>query len=637
MKSQSTIKASQRLKPQDLVDLQIPQDVRISPSGRHVLYSLSPSAKAEEHPVSSLWIADVEEAYSARPLTSGSSCDKHPQWSPDGQAIAFISDRAERGNSSVLYLLPTGIGEAYSITGVQNKAAISSFKWSPDGKFIAFLSADEKTAEQKQNEKDKKDVHVYGQDWDFQRLRLLDVATKKISTLVSQNAHVNGFAWGDGGDEIIYVLQETPDLNSPYYHGVRIERVSVVDHKSAYITSFPGPIMDLIWSKTDLLFISGFTPDSECTSLIVYRLSVDEGRVSKYAYGKEDCAVELRWTGRTIAVHVQAGLHDQIHLLKGSIIYDRLQEITTWDLLSAGQEDTLVLGRSTISSPVEIYSIKGGHTYQLSRHGASVAKVAVGTTHPIYCTTEDGTVLDGLFLTPSKTVGDHPWPTVVVPHGGPYYRVTEAFDLPHLQWAPWLLSLGYAVLSPNYRGGSSHGEQFASAARGAMGTTDYSDVVTMLKYCISQKWIDEGRVMIGGWSQGGFLSYLAVTRKGFQFRGAICGAGVSDWDALCITSDKKFFEAELRGGAPWDPYARPLSQSSALRNMKDVNTPILILHGEEDKRVPLPQALGFHRGCLHFNIPCKLVTYPREPHMIAERNHRIDMLQQIEEFCKSCI
>ena len=69
--------------------------------------------------------------------------------------------------------------------------------------------------------------------------------------------------------------------------------------------------------------------------------------------------------------------------------------------------------------------------------------------------------------------------------------------------------------------------------------------------------------------------------------------------------------------------------------MKDIKTPILILHGEEDARVPVTQAIAFHRGCLHRGIPCEMVTYPREGHMIPgppERQHFIDMLKRIRRF-----
>jgi dipeptidyl aminopeptidase/acylaminoacyl peptidase len=157
----------------------------------------------------------------------------------------------------------------------------------------------------------------------------------------------------------------------------------------------------------------------------------------------------------------------------------------------------------------------------------------------------------------------------------------------------------------------------------------------MVKAGISKGLIDETKVVIGGWSQGGFLSYLAVTRSDFSFRAAICGAGVVDWDMMSMTSDGYTFESELAGKAPWEEGSDSTQdrRGSPLWHMKNVKTPILILHGENDVRVPVSQAVAFHRGCLHHKIPCEMVIYPREPHFMQERLHRLDMLKRIRRFC----
>ena len=189
----------------------------------------------------------------------------------------------------------------------------------------------------------------------------------------------------------------------------------------------------------------------------------------------------------------------------------------------------------------------------------------------------------------------------------------------------------YHRLTPQYLG---HGDKYASAAEGGMGNLDYSDVITLVKAGITKGLIDPNRVVIGGWSQGGFLSYLSTTRSDFQFKAAICGAGVTDWDLMSMTSDLPSFESQLAGKAPWENGSRKSQNrhGSAIWHMEDIKTPILILHGEKDVRVPTSQAIAFHRGCLHHKIPCEMVIYPREGHLINERNHRIDMLKRVRRF-----
>lgn len=168
-----------------------------------------------------------------------------------------------------------------------------------------------------------------------------------------------------------------------------------------------------------------------------------------------------------------------------------------------------------------------------------------------------------------------------------------------------------------------------------MGTTDYDDVIALLKEAISQGFVDRDRVAIGGYSQGGFLSYLSMTRQDFHFKAAICGAGISDWDAHIMASDAPWYNVESIGKAPWETSAdnTKARRGSPIWHMKHIKTPILILHGEDDVRVPFSQAVAFHRGCLHHNVPCEFVAYPREGHVIKEREHLIDMLKRIRRFC----
>ena len=106
------------------------------------------------------------------------------------------------------------------------------------------------------------------------------------------------------------------------------------------------------------------------------------------------------------------------------------------------------------------------------------------------------------------------------------------------------------VLCRNYRGGSSRGENLASHARGGVGTKDYSDIIDMINSVIQCGLFKSNRIAIGGWSQGGFVSHLSVTRQDFHFRAAVCGGGITDWDMLTMSSDVPLIEAELAGGAP---------------------------------------------------------------------------------------
>ncbi|KAK3710613.1 hypothetical protein LTR37_010240 [Vermiconidia calcicola] len=201
---------------EELLQLQVPRNVRISPNSQQVLYSTNTplSNRTGDHEVYTLWLAETGHPRSSRQMTSGLYCDHAPRWCPDGNSIAFISDRAKQSEQWAIYMLPTKAGgEAYPVTPAENERAMGQFEFDPNGKTIAFLSADEKSPDQKAKEKDKDDPKVWGEDWPYNRLRLVHVATKRVTTIVSNDAHILDFAWNDDGTKIAYIETKTPDID----------------------------------------------------------------------------------------------------------------------------------------------------------------------------------------------------------------------------------------------------------------------------------------------------------------------------------------------------------------------------------------------------------------------------------------
>ena len=297
------------------------------------MYCLRPASRGGDHEESTLWLADIGKERSALQLTFGHSHEEMPQWSPDGTSIAFISDRAHRGRSSAIYLLPISNSQPIPITDPGNQKTISMFKWSPNGQHIAFLSPDEDATKNGSENAHKDDAIVYGAHWDYNRLRCAHLQTRSVLTLFEKAVHVNEFVWNAKSDQLIYTSQKTPGFKNPAVeHGVSFGRVSLESKIEINHWTFPGPASQLSWLGEYLYFLGAVIPDKNNSASMIYKVTQDGHGLAPFGYGVNDCAQEMRYEADYLAVQVQKGPMDQIILIsdsKPSLFYSDTYAITT--------------------------------------------------------------------------------------------------------------------------------------------------------------------------------------------------------------------------------------------------------------------------------------------------------------------
>jgi dipeptidyl aminopeptidase/acylaminoacyl peptidase len=617
-------------------------DVQLSPDGRRVAYALVPASKREEHGMSAIWIADVDGARPPRQFSAGTAADRRPQWSPDGRRLAFLSDRVTRGTAQ-LYIIDVDGGEARPLTPSKNKRAVLSFAWSPDGSRIAFTSADEPTDEDERREKERDDADVYGERWQYARLRLLALADGAITTLVCGAHHIADFAWSPPGSEIAYAIWQTPALES-CEREIALERIAVAGGDPQSICRFPCWVSSLQWTADGATLLFGAPHDRRPqSSNTIWSVPASGGEPQRLALGTTSCACGLQLplgAARAIA-GVAEGL--ATHLCWLDTTTGALELIfstgsgelpSDMDAFSARQTDeglAVAIGGASGDQPWELWAGQGAALRRITDHQAALAEVRFGAQEPFRWTAADGWELDGLLIRPPDAPAG-PLPTVVLVHGGPYGRWSSGLHVHWGDWGQWLATAGYAVLMPNPRGGFGHGERFAAAAHADVGGADYADILAAVDAAVERGIADPACLGIGGWSQGGFMSAWAVTQTR-RFKAAIVGAGPTDWGMMAATSDLPRFERTLGGSTPWDgvgPHRH--AQLSPISFARNVTTPVLILHGQNDARVPLNQAISFHRALREVGVPTELVVYPREPHGITERAHQIDLLKRVRSW-----
>ncbi|MFH1572395.1 MAG: prolyl oligopeptidase family serine peptidase [Acidobacteriota bacterium] len=218
-------------------------------------------------------------------------------------------------------------------------------------------------------------------------------------------------------------------------------------------------------------------------------------------------------------------------------------------------------------------------------------------------------------------------PLVVSPHGGPHGRVTDRFNGEYQVWA----AQGYASLSPNFRGSSGYGAAFDVANKKDIGFGDYQDLMSGVDRVIEMGIADPGRMAIQGGSYGGFMTNWVITQTD-RFKAAVSKYGlwnlVTDWS----NSDNPRWELNYLEAYYWDDLALWLKHSPG-NYVKNVKTPVLILHGDSDPNTELSNSREMYQALLHAGKTVEFVVYPREGHGISgEPNHILDRQQRVVDW-----
>lgn len=616
-----------------IVDAVSPGALALSPDGSHLAFQVAAVGQADEHRSRAIWLAATDGHSPARQLTAGVANDNSPRWAPDGRSVYFLSDRAKRGTFQI-YRIPVDYGEAESLTdwepGVEQVTALR------DWATIAFLATDPESEEDKTRKKERDDAEVYGERWPRQRLRLLDLLTREVTTVdaLGDRHIVEAVASADGA-RIAVLVWPTPELDNLSERG----EILIVDRVSGDVTTvcqLRSGGGGLTWgsAERELLFVAQRHPGFRGAQL-VFAVPVAGGEPRALTVELEACVDELAASGDGTPFALVADRLDtwvgRLDTATGHL--ERLHDLpgNAWSLTVSDDGETIAVVRSTGDVFADIWAGRiGGELRRLTTLNPALDDIAWGSQQPMRWQAADGLEIEGLLiLPPGKTRADGPFPLMTLVHGGPYGRFADELQLGAGHWGQWLALAGYAILLPNPRGGMGRGDDFADWVAGAVGQEDWADIEAGIDVLIAEGIADPERLGIGGWSQGGFMTAWAVGQSP-RFKVGIMGAGVSDWGMMAATSDLPSFEAVLGGGSPWDGIGPHRADAlSPISHAKQVTTPLLILHGADDARVPVSQGRLMAQALRATGTPHELVIYPREPHGIGERNHQLDMLRRV--------
>ena len=623
------------LTAQTIVSSLVVDDVRASPDGSSVAFVVAQVGQPGEHTASAVWVAPTDGTSAATKLTAGCAQDRAPRWALNGDVLFFLSDRDTRGIFQI-FQIALGGGEAEAVSDWE--PGVAEIVPLPGQETVAFLAVDPETPEEKRRKEERDDAEVYGERWPVQRLRLLDLGSRVVTTIEAlETLHAAEVVPSPDGGRIAVLAWPTPEPDN----ALRQSEIVVVDvaaQSATPVCLLPSGGSQVAWDPDGkgLLFLAHLAPDWRGGTAI-FAVDLSGGTPRQVTEALQACPMEFVSRTGSPVVLVAERLDSWIGRL--NIASGHLERVTYLEgeascLSTSADGRVIALARSLPDDLSGVWAgVVGEDLRRVTDLNRGLRSVNWGRQERLSWQARDGLEIQGLLILPAGAErADGPFPLLTLVHGGPYARYADALQLGWMLWGQWLATSGYAVFLPNPRGGLGRGHDFADKVAGAVGIEDWADIEAGIDQLVAEEAADPARLGIGGWSQGGFMSAWAVGQTD-RFKASIMGAGVSDWGMMVATSDLPHFEAMLGGSTGWDgPGPHRHDTLSPISFAGRVTTPVLVLHGADDARVPVSQGRFFAQALREHGVPCELVVYPREGHLIRERNHQRDLLGRVRDW-----
>ena len=630
--------------------------ISVSPDGRAAVCAVTSYSMEESKGVTSLWLLPTDSCQPRR-LTRCGEKDGRPAWSPKGDRIAFVAKREQEGKKDgqgQLYVIDTRGGEAERKT--RFAPGVEDFKWMPDGRRIVFVSWvwPEARGIQEQERRFKalgermESAYVtsepqyrhFDKNLPMGRvphLLLLDLDSGRIWDLFEGSAYslplvepgAAHFDISPDGRRIAFVHDPSPVKRStnPWVMG----ELNIATRRVATLAAEKGWMYDAPRYSPDGARIVCSATNMGRRHTALAQLAFIERDARPRVIGRAwDLDVEgaLRWSQDGAAVYFTAQERGRCHLWRYDTRSRSLARavqggwVQGFDVGGTAGSDTLVVAADGAGTPVQVHAVRSGEARRIEQfNDKMLGRVTLGETREVTVRGALGEAVQMFLTFPPRFDPKRKYPVLQVIHGGPYAAAGDTFGY---RWnAHAFAAQGYVVASVNYHGSSGFGFAFRDSIMGRQGQLETADVEAGTDWLLRKPWVDRRRLFASGGSYGGFLvAWMNGHLPPSRYRAYVCHAGV--FDRLLTFSADSYAQRPLDLHALYWKNAGKVRAQSPSTWAHRMRTPTLVIHGNNDYRVPDANGLAYYNTLQSRGVAARLVWFPDENHWVLKpRNSRL--------------
>ena len=623
---------------------------QLSPDGQKVLYTVSYYSMEENRGASAIYVEDVASKEVAQ-LTDYTYSNVAPVWSADGERIYFMSDREK---SMQVWSMNASGDDVKAVTALAN--GIEGFGIAPSGDKLFYvqsvkveprLSSEHHTDMSKSKARIYDDLMVrhwnYWEEGSYLHIFVADIESGAVAegediigadaawdTPLAPYFDMGEIAWNNAGDKLAYTCKPLKGKayavstdSDVFVYDTATKTTQNICKEQGDTASMPGYDKYPVWSPDDskLAFASQRRAGNESDKqrLFIYDFATKSmsDATAKFDYN----AFNVIWNGEK-SLYFIAPI-EATHQLCKATLGGGVEVLThgDHDINSVSIESGKAMAEvTTISQATEIYSIdlQSGAMSQFSNINKDIYdNIKMGEVQKRWVTTTDGKQMLTWVILPPNFDSSKKYPTLLYCQGGPQSVVSQFWSY---RWNfQAMTAQGYVVVAPNRRGLPSFGQEWLDQISGDYSGQNIRDYLSAIDDVAREPWCDTDHLGCVGASYGGYsVYYLAGVHEG-RFKAFISHCGIFNFDSMYGETEELFFLNNDYGGAYWDTENPTAQRSYAASPHKLVNnwdTPMMIVTGEKDYRIPYTQSLEAFTAAKMKGLDARLVVFEDEGHQV---------------------